>query len=121
MENIAMPLLIRGSSPQQAQKAAEEICEHIGIQQQLHKRVQNLSGGERQRVAIARALVTKPKCVLADEPTGNLDLQTAEDVFATMCELNSALDTCFVLVTHDPQLAKRMQRVLVLRDGELQE
>ena len=119
VENVAMPLLIRGIEPDEAEAKAVELLGKVGLAQRLTHRPAKLSGGERQRAAVARALIHRPAVVLADEPTGNLDTHTGEQVYQLMLELNREMGTALVLVTHDMKMAERAQRVLHLQDGRL--
>ena len=121
VENVAMPLFINGRSPQEAAASAEVMLKRVGLGSRFSHKPSELSGGERQRVAIARALVNTPKCVLLDEPTGNLDKFTAGEIQSLLIDLNDSFDTSFIVVTHDELMANSMHRKLVLEGGTLHE
>ena len=120
LENVAIPLVIGGMDPKQAKHQAEQLLNKVGLSHRLIHKPSELSGGERQRAALARALITEPDCLLADEPTGNLDQRTAQGIFDLILDLNEVLGTALVIVTHDTGLAAQMNQVLTLRDGHLE-
>jgi len=119
VENVAMPLIIGGMSPKYAQEQASDLLIKVGLGHRLIHKPSELSGGERQRAALARALITEPNCLLADEPTGNLDHRTAAAIFDLILEMNESLGTALIIVTHDRDLALKMDRTLTLVDGIL--
>ena len=121
LENVMMPLLIGKRPKEQARERALLMLEKVGLKNRVQHRPGELSGGERQRAAIARALVTRPKCLLADEPTGNLDRKNAQNVLDMMLDLKSELNTSLIVVTHDDELAVRFERVMLMHDGRLEE
>jgi lipoprotein-releasing system ATP-binding protein len=119
LENVGMPLLLRGELPETINEKASHLLSLVGLEKRLHHRLSQLSGGERQRVAIARALVADPLCVLADEPTGNLDPHNADRVLQLFFDLQQKFQTSVIMVTHDPQIAKRAHRVMRIVEGKL--
>jgi lipoprotein-releasing system ATP-binding protein len=119
LENVCMPLLINHTHPKTAALKAEHLLEWVGLKKRSHHKIGELSGGERQRVAIARALIAEPACVLADEPTGNLDAKNAEAVFHLFIQLQKKLKTSVVMVTHDMHIAKQADKILTLQEGRL--
>jgi|TARA_B100000795_G_scaffold254968_1_gene226253 lipoprotein-releasing system ATP-binding protein len=119
VENVAIPLIIGGTKPKQAEQQAEDLLIKVGLSHRLVHKPSELSGGERQRAALARALITQPDCLLADEPTGNLDHRTAQGIFDLILELNESLGTALIIVTHDVELASQMGKMLTLKDGHL--
>ncbi|MCX8588876.1 MULTISPECIES: lipoprotein-releasing ABC transporter ATP-binding protein LolD [unclassified Gilliamella] len=121
LENIAMPLLIGGVSPNEAKKRAKDMLASVNLTNRAEHRPSELSGGERQRVAIGRALINNPSLVMADEPTGNLDKTTADAIFDLLIKLNKEQGTAFLVVTHDLELAKKLDKQLVMSDGQLSE
>lgn len=120
LDNVAMPLIVRRMDRKQARSQAEAVLERVGLKERIHHTPGQLSGGERQRVALARALVTRPVCVLADEPTGNLDRETAASMFSLLKQMNTEFRTAFVIVTHDAKLASLADRQLLMERGVLQ-
>ncbi len=121
LENVAMPLLLGKCALKEAKRRAEELLRKVGLGERLQHKISQLSGGERQRTAITRALITEPLCILADEPTGNLDHKTADAVTQIMLDLNRQLNTSLLIVTHDHRIAAQMDRIMYLEDGCLQE
>ena len=119
IENVAIPLIIGGTKPKKAEQQAKDLLIKVGLSHRLVHKPSELSGGERQRAALARALITQPDCLLADEPTGNLDHRTAHGIFDLILELNESLGTALVIVTHDIELASKMGKMLTLKDGRL--
>lgn len=120
-ENVAMPLLIRRTDPAEAMARAADILVRVGLGERLTHKPAELSGGERQRAALARAMVAKPRCIMADEPTGNLDARTAESIHELLVEMNEASGTSLIVVTHDLRLAEKMGRVVAIEDGRIRD
>lgn len=120
LENVCMPMLLQKAPVNEIKQRATQLLERVGLQERMQHKIAELSGGERQRTAIVRALINHPVCVLADEPTGNLDPGTAMKVYDVMLALNRELNTSFVIVTHDQVIANKMDRILVLSDGKLE-
>jgi lipoprotein-releasing system ATP-binding protein len=121
IENVMMPLLIKGIDKNKAKEKSKNMLFKVGLENKAEHLPNNLSGGERQRVAIARALITNPSCLLADEPTGNLDAKNAKSIIETIIELNQQQELAMVIVTHDEKIAEKMDRILILSDGKLQQ
>lgn len=121
LENVAMPMLIAGKSVKYARSEATKLLNRVGLAHRIQHKSGELSGGEKQRATVARALINRPQCVLADEPTGNLDSKAAEQIYQLMLELNEELHISFLVVTHDPVLAQKMNRVLCMEDGVILE
>jgi lipoprotein-releasing system ATP-binding protein len=121
LKNVMMPLLIQGENKHKAKNKAKKMLTKIGLEHRFNHLPSELSGGEKQRVAIARAIITQPKCLLADEPTGNLDSKNANEVLNLMIELNQSHDSALIIVTHDKKIAQKMQRILVLENGQFSE
>ncbi|HEY3487082.1 MAG TPA: lipoprotein-releasing ABC transporter ATP-binding protein LolD [Gammaproteobacteria bacterium] len=119
LENVAMPLLIRGTAVMEARDRAAALLQQVGLERRFEHKPAELSGGERQRAAVARALVTQPACILADEPTGNLDRRNALQIYDLMLELNTAQATAMIIVTHDHELAQKMTSICRLENGQL--
>lgn len=119
LENVAMPLLIKGGSVQQAMQEAEKVLDEVGLKKRINHKPSELSGGERQRAAIARALIHRPDCIFADEPTGNLDRKNAEQAIDLITDLNKEYSTSLIIVTHDLNIAERMDTIYTLEDGVL--
>lgn len=121
LDNVAMPLLIQGENKQTSKEKSKQLLESVGLKNRIEHLPAELSGGERQRVAIARALITNPSCLLADEPSGNLDAKNALDILELITDLNQTQHSSLVIVTHDEKIASKMQRVLILENGQLKQ